>query len=220
MNMSALGNVAVVVGAGSGMGRIHARRLARDGFRVVAVDVDRAGLAETKGDTSMKLEVADVRDLASIRALVERVEDELGPIVALRHTAGIMPTELLLKQDPEVVARVMRVNFEGAVHVASTVVKKMAERGRGSAVFYGSVAGYALTPHMGAYCASKAALTAYIEVLIEETRGSGVSVHLVCPPMVATPLIDQARNTSNPKSLMQATEQNLFADPDDVVDRV
>jgi NADP-dependent 3-hydroxy acid dehydrogenase YdfG len=215
------GKVAMVVGAASGMGRIHARRLAREGFRVVAVDVQRSGLEETaEGHPGMRLELVDVRDLAAVRELVERVERELGPIDALRHTAGIMPTELLLNQDPEIITRVMRVNYEGVVHVATTVVNAMITRGAGSAVFYGSVAGYALTPHMGAYCASKAALNAFVEVLIEEARGSGVAIHLVCPPMVATPLIDQARHTSNPKSFQQASEQNLFADPDDVVERV
>ncbi len=214
-------DVALVVGAGSGMGRLHARRFASEGRRVVAVDVQRAGLEETAaGHSGMRLETADVRDLAAVRELVERIEREVGPIDALRHTAGIMPTGLALEQDPEVAARVMRVNFEGVVHVASTVVKRMVARRRGSAAFYGSVAGYALTPHMAAYCASKAALNAWVEVLIEEARGSGVAIHLVCPPMVATPLIDQARQTSNPNSLKQATEQNLFADPEDVVERV
>ncbi len=214
-------SVAMVIGAASGMGRIHAQRLAREGRQVVAVDVDRAGLEATAREhTRMRLETLDVTDVAAVRALVDRVEVELGPIEDLRHTAAIMPASPLLEQDPASITRLMRVNYEGTVHVATAVVPKMRARGRGRAVFYGSVAGYALTPHLGAYCATKAAVNAFVEILIEETRGSGVHLHLVCPPMVRTPLIDQARATSNPKSLEQADAQDLFADPHDVVDRV
>src|SRR5690606_37858814 len=98
------------------------------------------------------------------------------------------------------------------------VVRRMRARRRGVAVFYGSIAGIVPTPHLGAYGASKAAVNTFVEILLEECRGSGVNIHLVCPPMVATPLIEQA--TSNPKSFAQATEQNLFADPEDIVRRV
>jgi NADP-dependent 3-hydroxy acid dehydrogenase YdfG len=214
-------SVAMVIGAASGMGRIHAQRLAREGRKVVAVDRNREGLEETARDyPKTRIEVLDVTDLEATRALFERIEGELGPVDELRHTAAIMPTAPLLEQDPALITRLMRVNYEGTVHVATTIVPRMRARGRGRAVFYGSVAGHALTPHLGAYCATKAAVNAFVEILIEENRGSGVALHLVCPPMVKTPLIDQARETSNPKSLQQASEQNLLADPHDIVDRV
>jgi NADP-dependent 3-hydroxy acid dehydrogenase YdfG len=211
----------MVIGAGSGLGRIHAQRFAREGRKVVAVDVDQRGLEATAADhPKMQIDTLDVTDLAAVRALVDRVEADVGPIAELRHTAAIMPAAPLLEQDALSITKLMRVNYEGTVHVATTIVPKMRGRGRGRAVFYGSVAGHALTPHLGAYCATKAAVNAFVEILIEESRGSGVALHLVCPPMVKTPLLEQARATSNPKSLKQASEQNLLADPHDIVDRV
>lgn len=212
--------VALVVGAGSGMGRLHAQRLAREGFTVVAADLSAEGLEETARGTSMERELLDVSDRAAVEAMVERVEASFGPIESLRHTAAIMPTSLLIEQDPALIAKIMRINYEGTMHVATSVVPRMKSRGRGTAVFYGSIAGTVLTPHMGAYGASKAAVNAFVEILLEENRGSGVGIHLVCPPMVATPLIDQALSTSNPKSFAQASEQKLFADPEAIVTRV
>jgi NADP-dependent 3-hydroxy acid dehydrogenase YdfG len=219
--MSTNESIAMVIGAASGLGRIHAQRFAREGLRVIAVDLNRSGLEATAADhPKMHIETLDVTDLAAVRSLVYRVEADVGPIAELRHTAAIMPTAPLLEQDALAITKLMRVNYEGTVHVATTIVPKMRARGRGRAVFYGSVAGHALTPHLGAYCATKAAVNAFVEILIEENRGSGVALHLVCPPMVKTPLLEQARATSNPKSLQQASEQNLLADPHDIVDRV
>jgi NADP-dependent 3-hydroxy acid dehydrogenase YdfG len=212
--------IALVVGAGSGMGRLHAQRLVREGYTVVAADQNLSGLDETALGHEMILEVVDVTDGQAVEAMVARVEAELGPIDSLHHTAAIMPTSLLVEQDPALISKVMRVNYDGTVHVALAVVPRMRARGRGVAVFYGSIAGIVLTPHMGAYGASKAAVNAFVEILLEECRGSGVAIHLVCPPMVATPLIEQALSTSNPKSFAQATEQKLFADPGDIVQRV
>jgi NAD(P)-dependent dehydrogenase (short-subunit alcohol dehydrogenase family) len=212
---------ALVVGAASGMGRIHARRLASRGLRVAIADRDERGLEETNAGHPEMLRVAcDVTDTGSVQAMVRRVLLDLGSIDRVVHTAGVMPTSLLADASPEEVKRVMRVNYEGVVNVVSSVLPSMRAAGRGRIVVYGSVAGYALTPHLGAYCASKAAANAYVEILGEELAGSGVEVHLVCPPMVDTPLMKQARETSNPKSIQQATREGMLADPEKVVDAV
>lgn len=212
---------ALVVGAASGMGRIHARRLASRGLRVAIADRDVSGLEETNaGHPEMLRLTCDVTDLASVREMIRRAILELGSIDRLVHTAGIMPSALLADASPEDTARVMRVNYEGVVNVASSALPSMRAAGRGRIIVYGSVAGHALTPHLGAYCASKAAANAYVEILGEELAGTGVDVHLICPPMVDTPLMEQARNTSNPKSIQQATREGMLADPEKVVDAV
>jgi NAD(P)-dependent dehydrogenase (short-subunit alcohol dehydrogenase family) len=212
---------ALVVGAASGMGRIHARRLASRGLKVAIADRDERGLAETNAGHPEMLRVAcDVTDLTSVQEMVRRTLLELGGIDRLVHTAGVMPTALLADATPDGVKRVMRVNYEGVVNVVSSVLPSMRAAGRGRIVVYGSVAGYALTPHLGAYCASKAAANAYVEILAEELGGTGIDVHLICPPMVDTPLMKQARETSNPKSIQQATREGMLADPEKVVDAV
>lgn len=219
--MSNLEKTALVVGAASGMGRIHARRLASRGMKVAIADRDEKGLAETNaGHPEMLRLPCDVTDPESVGRMVERALAELGSIDRLVHTAGIMPTNLIVDASSDEVKRVMRVNYEGAVNVVSAVLPSMRAASKGRIIVYGSVAGYALTPHLGAYCASKAATNAYVEILGEELKGTGVHVHLICPPMVNTPLIEQARGTSNPKSIQQATREGLLADPEKVVEAV
>lgn len=213
--------VVLVVGAGSGMGRLHARRAASSGLRVAIADRNLEGLRQTQeGHPEMLIIPCDITAQDEVASMVNEVSEKLGPIDRLIHTAGIMPTALIQDMSPDEVSRVMRVNFDGAVNTVTAVLPSMLARRQGKLVVYGSVAGYALTPHLAAYCASKAAINAYMEILSEELKGSGVEVHLICPPMVNTPLIDQARNTSNPKSIQQAARENLLADPEAVVDAV
>lgn len=147
-----------------------------------------------------------------------KVEAELGPIDRVVHAAGIMPGAPLLEEDPERTKRVMRVNYEGTVNVVSATLPQMVQRRKGDLVCFGSVAGEALTPRLGAYCASKAAVNAYVEILAKENAGKGVRILLACPPMVNTPLLNQSLDSDGPKSLRQAIDQNMLAKPEDVLD--
>jgi short-subunit dehydrogenase len=73
---------------------------------------------------------------------------------------------------------------------------------------------------MGGYCATKAAVNAYIEVLQNELRRSGVRAHLVCPPAVNTPLVDQTIATDSPGSIIEARKNGRLADPEKIVDAI
>jgi short-subunit dehydrogenase len=128
-----------------------------------------------------------------------------------------MPGGFLLEQGASVARKVMRINYDGAVNVVNATLPRMLDRRRGEWICFGSVAGFALTPGLGAYCASKAALNAYFETLIHETAGGGVLVHLACPPMVDTPLIAQAMNLT---SFQVMTARKLLASPAKVLDAI
>jgi len=194
------GKVALITGGGSGMGRLASQRLARAGAAVAAVDVDEAGLAETaRGESGIKSFVLDVTERKAVVETVRRVESELGPIDRLFNAAAIMPTALLLEQEHETIQRVMDINYGGTVNLCQTVLPGMLERGQGDLVNFASVAGWMPLLHFGAYNASKFAVVAYTEVLYHENRGRGVRFACVCPPPVATPLLDQAK--SKPKVL-------------------
>jgi len=201
--MAFRGRVALVTGAASGMGRLAARRLAAGGAQVAACDVNEAGLREL-ADTSDRIRtfVLDTRDGAAVEATVKTVESELGPIDRVLNAAAIMPTGLLLEQDPELVHRIMEINYGGVVNVTYAVLPRMRERGRGDLVNFASIAGWLPAPHFGAYNASKFAVVAFTEVLHHENRGRGVRICCVCPPPVRTPLLDQA--TSQPGVLADA----------------
>jgi NAD(P)-dependent dehydrogenase (short-subunit alcohol dehydrogenase family) len=218
------GKVVLVTGAGSGLGRLAARRLAAGGASVAAIDIDEQGLKETAahhestgelalGETvsvtgardqllrrqTMRTAVLDVTDAEAVRSEVAVIESDLGPIDRVVNAAAIMPTSLLLDQDLEEIHRIMRINYGGVVNVTMATLPGMIERGRGDLIQFASMAGWVPTPHFGAYDASKFAVVAFTEVLYHETRGRGVRIVCVCPPPVATPLLDQA--TSRPKLL-------------------
>jgi len=108
----------------------------------------------------------------------------------------------------------------GTVNLVGEIMPPMVKAGRGQIVVFGSIAGYVLAPDLAAYCASKAATNAYVEILMEETRGSGVHVILVCPPMVNTPLLNQATENSNPKNIQMAKATNRLASPEFIIDKV
>jgi NAD(P)-dependent dehydrogenase (short-subunit alcohol dehydrogenase family) len=196
------GKVALVTGAASGMGRLATRRLANGGASVAALDVNEAGLRETCGDDArIRTYVVDVTDARAVAETVRRVESELGLVDRVLNGAAIMPTDRLLAQDPDLVNRIMAINYGGTVNVTYAVLPGMIERRRGDLVNFASVAGWMPSLHFGAYNASKFAVVAFTEVLQHENRASGVRFACVCPPPVATPLLDQAK--SQPKILSQ-----------------
>jgi NAD(P)-dependent dehydrogenase (short-subunit alcohol dehydrogenase family) len=198
--MSFADQVVFVTGGGSGMGRLAAQRMADAGAKVAAVDVDEAGLTEAAdGREGIHTWSLDVTDNEEVLATVKQVEDRLGPIDRVYNAAAIMPTGLLMDQDTETIIRIMDVDYNGLVHVAKAILPGMLERGRGDLINFASIAGWGPTLHFGAYNAAKFAVVAFSEVLYHENRGRGVRIIAVCPPPVATPLLDQA--TSKPKVL-------------------
>lgn len=189
-----------ITGAGSGMGQLAAQRALAAGQRVAALDLNPAGLDQLGEVPGRLLKLAvDVRDYESVRAAAQRTEAELGAIDRVLNAAGIMPLGPALEQDPAIARRIMDINYLGLVHVAHATLPAMLARGRGEFVSFSSMAGLMPTLYVAAYDASKFAVTAYTEVLAQENRNRGVRFCCVCPPMVATPLLDQARATHWPK---------------------
>lgn len=203
--MAFTGRVALITGAASGMGQLAARSLAGEGRRVAALDVDEAGLAATaEGREGISTYRVDVTDPAAVDAAVKQVETDLGPIDRVYNAAAIMPLGRLLEQDLATVHRIMEINYGGVVNVTYATLPGMLERGRGDMILFASMAGWLPCFYVGAYNASKFAVVAFSEVLREENRGRGVRFACVCPPPVATPLLDQARDTVWPKIFDEA----------------
>jgi NAD(P)-dependent dehydrogenase (short-subunit alcohol dehydrogenase family) len=184
--------VALVTGAGSGMGRTAARRLAADGATVVAVDLDAEGLDGTADlAPGITTRVCDVTDGDAVERLVAHTIAEFGPIDRLMAAAGIAPTAPLAIQPTDTILRTMDVNYGGVVRTVKAVLPAMTTRGSGEIVVFASLSGWMPTPLLGAYSASKHALVAFTEVLAHEQQGSGVSFVCVCPGLVDTPMIQQ-----------------------------
>lgn len=209
--------VEFITGAGSGLGRLAATRALAAGHAVAALDLDVQGLAALAPGPGRLLALpVDVADAAAVQAAVRRTEAELGPVTRVVHAAAIMPLGLLMQQKAELIHRVMAINYGGTVNVAHAVLPGMLQRGQGDFIGYASSAGHIPLIYMGAYDASKAAVCAFLEVLAHEHRASGIRWCCVCPPPVATPLLNQARSTVWPKMFDQQPALSADAVLDDV----
>jgi NAD(P)-dependent dehydrogenase (short-subunit alcohol dehydrogenase family) len=186
--------VALVTGAASGMGQLAARRLAAAGAAVAAVDVDEQGLDTTVSRApTMRPWVCDVTDAAAVERVLKEVEAAFGPVDRVVHAAGICLPGGLAEQPVHEIERTIDVNYLGTARVVKAALPGMLERRRGDIVMFASLAGWLPSPLLGSYAASKHAVVAFAEVLAYESRGSGVRVACVCPPIVNTPMVDGIR---------------------------
>jgi len=194
------GKVALITGGGRGMGRTAAQRLAGQGASVAILDVNAQGLAETAAASDrIRAFTVDVTDTDAVHATVEQVERDMGPIGRVCNAAAIMPFGKLLEQDPRVQLKLMQINYGGLVNIATSALPRMIQRGTGDFVSFSSMSGVIPGLLMGGYCATKAAVQMYTEILYHENLGSGVRFVCACPPPVSTPLWKQAEATVMPK---------------------
>lgn len=190
--MAFRGKVALVTGGGSGMGQRMCQRMAEQGVKVAALDLNEAGLEETaKGSDNITTFACDVTDADALRTIVDKVESDHGPIDRFAAAAGIMPSGLTIEMEPETIFKVMDVNFKGVVNTVHAILPGMLERRFGDAIIFSSLMGHTPAMYLGAYCASKHAVKSYAEILYHENRDSGVRFACVCPPAVKTPLVNQ-----------------------------
>jgi NAD(P)-dependent dehydrogenase (short-subunit alcohol dehydrogenase family) len=183
--------VALITGAASGIGRQLALTLAAEGARIAALDRQAEALdhlaADLKGAT-VACAVADVTDLAAMRAAVPPLETQLGPVDLLVASAGIgieTPAENFRAED---FAAQIQVNLLGVVNAIDAVLPGMCQRGRGHLAALSSMASYRGLPHMGGYCASKAGVNSLLDALRVELRPKGIAVTTICPAWIRTPL--------------------------------
>lgn len=176
--------VALVTGAGSGIGQ-HAAALLRDGGAVVvAADVDPS--AVPSGTAPQR---ADVRQPAEVRALVAEVIEQHGRVDLLVNVAGIGSTADLLDCTVEEWDRVFEVNTRGPFLTMQAVLPHMLAAGHGVIVNVASVAGMIGLRDRAAYCASKGALIALSKQVAVQWAASGIRCNTVCPGTVDSPWV-------------------------------
>jgi NAD(P)-dependent dehydrogenase (short-subunit alcohol dehydrogenase family) len=183
--------VALITGAASGIGRQLAVTLAAEGARIAALDRQAELLdslaAELKGKP-IACAVADVTDLAAVRAAVTQLETQLGPTDLMVASAGIgiaMPAENFRGED---FAAQIQVNLIGVANAIDAVLPGMYQRRSGHLAALSSMASYRGLPHMAGYCASKAGVNSLLDALRIELEPLGISVTTICPGWIRTPL--------------------------------
>ncbi|HEX6239219.1 MAG TPA: SDR family NAD(P)-dependent oxidoreductase [Acidimicrobiales bacterium] len=192
------GALALVTGAGRGIGRATALELARRGARVLAVDVDGGSAEKTAiacGEAGSEAHglACDVADLDAVRALAERVEAEWGVPHVLVNNAGVGMSGRLGEMTMDDWRWIRGVNLDGVVHTCHTFGPAMVAAGRGHVVNVSSVLGFLPRATEPAYVTTKAAVLALSRCLRADWGPSGVGVSAVCPGVINTGILDDTR---------------------------
>jgi len=191
--MDLTGKVAVITGAGRGLGEEIARAYGKAGATLALLDLDEAAAATTlsaAGDLGIAL-AADVTNEASIREATAAAAADAGPIDIVVNNAGIAGLggpKLLHETEPEEWAAVLAVNLTGPYLVTRAVLPSMLERRTGVFVNVASAAGLVAFATRTPYAASKAALIHFTKTLAVEYAPHGIRANALCPGWMDTPL--------------------------------
>ena len=192
--MTLEGKIAVVTGAGSGIGRATAEALAAAGATVVCADINR----ETGEETAAALRAAggradyqpvDLTDAGSIEAFAQEVAAKHGAVDVLVNGAGWGKTHPFWEGTPELWDRVIALNFVGPMRLTKALLPAMIERGSGKIVNISSDAGRVGSLGETVYAGAKGGLIAFTKSLARETARYNINVNCVCPGPTETPLL-------------------------------
>ena len=194
------GKVALVTGAGSGIGRATTKLFCAEGAKVVAVDRNEDGLRETVDGLkeSAITHPADVGNEADVLAYLGRAEKEFGAIDVVYANAGVSGGLVsLLDVTVDMFTEILRINLIGPFLAIKHAAPKMAARGKGSIVCTASVAGLRANAGGVPYSASKAGVISLVQTSANALIGTGVRVNAICPGLIETgmtqPIFDNAR---------------------------
>jgi 2-hydroxycyclohexanecarboxyl-CoA dehydrogenase len=186
---------AIVTGAGSGIGRAIAQRLAEDGLAVAVLDKNdeaAAGVTDElrqKGHEAFAVGGVDVSDRGQVNGAVERVRGALGAPVVLVNNAGVTGFNEFLKITDDVWDRIMAVNLNGPFYCAQAVVPDMVEAGWGRIVNISSSSAQQGQQYMVHYVSSKAGLIGFTKALAKELGPKGITVNTIPPGFIDTPML-------------------------------
>ena len=214
------GRIAIVTGAGRGIGRAIATRLGRAGANVALLDLDEAAArdgAASIGGGAIGVR-CDVADNTSVRAAVAETERQLGPIDILVNNAGWDKFEPFLQSNEETWDRVIAINLKGVLNCVHAVLPGMVERGRGRIVSIGSDAGRVGSSGEAVYAAAKGGIIAFSKTIAREVARQQINVNVVCPGPTDTPLFAELAGTNDRLSdaLKRAIPFGRLAEPDEI----
>ena len=195
--MSSLqGKVAVVTGAGRGIGRAIALLLARQGMLVGVNDLQAESVSKVTdeikaaGGHALPL-VGSVSDLADVTWIFEQVESELGPLWLLVNNAGIINAAPTAELTEEMWDKAFAVDAKGVFLCSQAAIRRMIPRRAGRIVNFSSIAGLIVRTSQIAYCSAKAAVVHFTRCLAVEMAPYGITVNCLCPGMTWTEMLQE-----------------------------
>jgi 2-hydroxycyclohexanecarboxyl-CoA dehydrogenase len=216
--------IAIVTGAGQGIGQSIAHKLASEGATVVVTDVNETTARQTAaaiGGSAIGVHT-DVTSRASVQAMVAQVKQQLGRIDVLVNNAGWDKASRFLDFDESDWDRVIAINLYGVLNTCKAVLAVMAEQGSGAVVNLGSDAGRVGSSGEAVDSAAKGGVIAFTKAAAREMARQGVRVNCVCPGPTDTPLFASVGG-DNPKlrdALIKAIPFRRLAEPRDVANAV
>jgi NAD(P)-dependent dehydrogenase (short-subunit alcohol dehydrogenase family) len=190
------GQVAIVTGAGNGIGRGIALRLAEEGAAVGVLDCDSFACIRVAqqivdaGGKAVPL-TADVSDAVAVEQAVDKLTGSLGPPTIAVHAAGVMPTGTIVETSESDWDHVHSVNVKGAFLVCRQVIPHMQAAGTGSIILMSSITGVSGLPGLAAYSSTKGALIALARALAIDHARQGIRANSIAPGTIDSPMLHQ-----------------------------
>ncbi len=215
-------DIALVTGAGRGIGRAIAEKLAAHGATVICADVmdcdETVGAITTGGGRAEGL-VLNVTDGEGAEAAVRSVTEKHGRVDILINNAGVTRDQLLIRMKPEDWRTVLEINLDGVFNVTQPVAKVMMRQRAGRIVNIASVVGLMGNAGQSNYAASKAGLIGMTKSLAREMGPRGVTVNAIAPGFIKTPMTDKL-NDNQREALLQNLAIRRLGEPEDIAEAV
>ena len=221
--MNLEGQLALITGAGRGIGKTIALKLSRSGADIAFTDLDPEieGLSsevEALGRKCWAYQV-DVTRADLVEEMTSAIVAETGRIDILVNNAGITQDNLMLRMKPEQWSKVIDVNLNGVFLVTRSVLKTMVKQRSGKIISISSVVGFSGNPGQVNYSSTKAALIGFTKSLAREVGQRGVNVNAVAPGFIDTAMT-RALSDSQQEAILQQIPLNRMGNPEDIAHAV
>lgn len=212
------GKVAIVTGAASGQGLATVRALAAAGARVMAADIDEAGLSALAEELpEVATRHCDVSRPSDVKSLVDSTEARFGAVHAMLNCAGYLRTASVVDTTDEMLDRIVDINLKGVFYGCKYAIPALRRAGGGSIVNWGSVNSLVAEPDIAAYSATKGAVLMLTKSVAIEYAKYDIRANCLCPGGVQTPMVEgffdeeflaseQAQREYQPLGLIQPEE--------------
>ena len=214
--------IALVTGAGRGIGRSIAEKLAADGATVICADVmdcDETVEGITTAGGKAEGMVLNVTDGEAAEAAVREITEKHGRIDILVNNAGITRDQLLIRMKPEDWRSVLEINLDGVFNVTQPVAKVMMRQRSGTVINIASVVGLMGNAGQTNYSASKAGLIGLTKSLAREMGPRGVTVNAIAPGFIRTPMTEKLNDVQR-EALLKSVAIPRLGEPEDIAEAV